>query len=492
MSIFEKYYSKPMGYKTVAIILASLTIILACQEAVAEIKPQQPAPWELSRQTLVSITGESHYSPDEFADALGSPSFLSLVESLKPKATPLIKTFFKTKVHSHLLDLDARFAKENGLGKRNWEIQSYTFTYRSQTVDGREIEMSGRVTFLNNKDGKPHQVKTISLHTHQAFLFPEWAPSQSLMFMPLKALWDSAVIEPDLQKWGINLGIESDGGGSAIHMARQLADCTVAALEIMQQHGVTLEHKGYTTNWGSSQGAVPSLMFAKWYDTQAPQWFKDTLRLKSTFCGEGALDMPEFMEFNYHHPELIDPDFIVLVAYFKAFTPEQLGGYKPEEFVPQWYLDTKIQVNGRDYNLLETTSYFTPIETGPFSKKMASFDQVYSPDMLTKDGEVDLNAPKTRAWLSCLKEYNNLEGWNPAHKVYIAHCPKDDMIPYEVAHNLYKTIKSSNVHMMSVPFPSIIPDGGMNPHLVVSFMVQVYMALVENPADLYQIFKPTR
>jgi hypothetical protein len=421
----------------------------------------------------VSVTGESHYTADEFANALGSPSLFEMVEGLKPKGAQMVKTFFKTAVNSHLL-------------KSGQEIQSYTFTYRSQTVDGREIEMSGRVTFPNNKNGKPHQVKTLSLHTHQAFLYPEWAPSQNLMFMPLKALWNSAVIEPDLQKWGINLAKESDGGGSALHMARQLADCTVAALEIMRQHGVTLKPKGYSTNWGSSQGSVPSLMFAKWYDTEAPQWFKDQIRLKSTFTGEGAIDMPDFMEFNYRHPELIDVEFIVLVGYFKAFTKEQLGGYRPEEFVKQSYLEPTIG----NYSLLETTSYFTPRETGPYSSQMTSYKEVFAPDMLTKDGEVDLNAPKVRAWLECLKEYNNLDGWKPAHQVYIAHCPQDDMIPYEMVHNLYNTIKNKNVHLMSVPYPKLIPGGGMHKHLVVAFMVQVYMALVENPEDLYQAFTP--
>ena len=90
------------------------------------------------------------------------------------------------------------------------------------------------------------------------------------MYVPLKVMWDSVVIEPDLQKWGITHGIEFDGGGSAMHMARQLADCTVAALEIMQQHGVSLAPDGYTTNWGGSQGSMPTLYFDKWYDTEAP------------------------------------------------------------------------------------------------------------------------------------------------------------------------------------------------------------------------------
>ena len=43
--------------------------------------------------------------------------------------------------------------------------------------------------------------------------------------------------------------------------------------------------------------------------------------------------------------------------------------------------------------------------------------------------------------------------------------------------------------MMSVPFPRIMPTCGMNPHLVISFLVQVYMAFAKEPADMYRLFK---
>ena len=472
-------------------------LLLGCQEALSENVPPQEKPWEPSGQTLVDILEESHYTPDEFANALGSPSLMAMLEGMQPKSGPWIKALFKGKVNSLITHLDSRFAKECGrFSKCGWEIQSYTFTYLSETVDSRKITMSGRVTFPNHKvAGKPHQVKTLTLHTHQAFLFPEWAPSKSLMFMPVKAMWDSAVIEPDLQKWGVNFTKEYDGGGSALHMSRQLADCTVAALEVMQQHGVTLAPKGYTNNWGSSQGAVPSLYFAKWYDTEAPQWFKDAVRLKATFCGEGATEWSEFMEFNFQHPEMIDPDLIIMAGYFKGFTPEQLGGYKPEEFVNQWFTDTKLQLEGKEYSFQDVVSYFTPNETAPYSKDLTSFKQVYAPDMLKADGEVDANSPKMRAWLECLHQYNNLEGWTPQHQVYIAHCPVDDMIPYYTAHNVYLNLsnqgKNRNVHMLSVPSYKIIPRKGMSPHLIIAFMVQVNMAFAgENPSDMALLYLP--
>lgn len=482
------------------IIYAGLALLLlTSKEAVSENASPQEKPWELSEHTLVGILEESHYTPREFADALGSPSLMAMAEDLLPKSSPWIKTLFKAQVHSLLPDLDARFAKESGLSfKRSWEIQSYTFTYISETVDGRKITMSGRVTFPNYKEGgRTHQVKTLTLHTHQAFLFPEWAPSQSLMFMPVKAMWDSVVIEPDLQKWGVNFTKEHDGGGSAFHMARQLADCTVAALEVMRQHGVTLAPKGYSNNWGSSQGAVPALYFAKWYDTEAPQWFKDAIRLRATFAGEGATEWSQFMEYNYQHPEMIDPDLVVLAGYFKAFTQEQLGGYKPEEFVNQWFTDTKLAIEGREYPFLDVVSYFTPRETGAYTKTMTSYSQVYAPDMIRADGEVDRNSPKVRAWLDCLHQYNSLEGWTPRHQIYIAHWKQDDMIPYYTAHNQYLTLsdqgKNRNVHMLSVPAFKMIPRKGMSPHLVIAFMVQVNMAFAgEDPSDMTRLYRPVR
>ncbi len=453
--------------------------------------------WELSGRTLESVLSESRYTPRKFANALGSPSFMSLLGSINRLALRGLKAAIKVKVYSHLPRLDRRFAKECGrrrLGKRCWDIQSVTFSYRSQTVDGRDILLSGRVTFLVNKaEGTPHQAKTISLHMHQAFFHEEWAPSRTLMFVPLKVLWDSVVIEPDLQKWGINYGIEYDGGGSSVHMARQLADCIVAALEIMRQHGVSLAPDGYTTNWGSSQNAVPTLYFAKWYDTRAPQWFKDSLRLRATFSAEGAADMPELMKYSYLHPEDIDTNFVLLLAYFKGFSPAQMGGYKPEEFVPRWYQDTTFRVDGREITFQQAVCHHYPQLTDPYFRKMKSFDQVFAPDMLTADGRVDTDSPKVRAWLACLKKYNNLDDWTPAHSVYMAHCPTDDMIPYAEAYKLYRTISRDGrnplVHMLDVPSMRFIPSGGLKPHFIIAFVGLLLMALCENPEDMCRLYK---
>lgn len=456
--------------------------------------------WELSKQSLVSILSEHHYTPGEFAESLGSPSFTALLKGIRSGALPWLKALFRAKVYSHVPRLNRRFAKECGLGffsKRCWEIQSYTFTYRSQTVDERNVILSGRVTFLHHKDASiPHQAKTISLHTHQAFFNPEWAPSRSLMYVPLKVLWDSVIIEPDLQKWGITHGIEFDGGGSAMHTTRQLADCTVAALEIMKQHGVSLAPEGYTTNWGGSQGSMPTLYFDKWYDTEAPKWFKDTLRLRSSFIVEGVSIVPELTKYIYRDAKDFHLKPVTVVGYLKAFTKEQLGGYKPEQFVPQWYNEPKYQVDGQNISFLEAVCHYIPEIMDPVSATIDSFAGLVAPDMLLEDGQVDLDCPKIQAWLACLNKYNDLSGWTPAHSVYIAHSPVDDMLPYKYAYDQYRAISNQGqnplVHMLAVPSMRLVPHGGMNPHFIIAFMGQMMMAFVENPEDMRRLYKTVK
>ena len=451
----------------------------------------------LSKHSLVAVVSQRRFSPGQFLQALGAPSFTGLLRSIQPMALWAFRALLRLKVCAHLPRISRRMAAEAGRAWRAgrcWEIRSCTFTYRSRSVDGRDITLSGRVTFLHHQaDNLPHQARSVSLHMHQAFFSEEWAPSNNLMFAPLKVLWDSVVIEPDLQKWGINYGIEYDGGGSAVHMARQLADCTVAAFEIMQQHGVSLAPDGYTTNWGSSQNAVPTLLFAKWYDTQAPQWFRQALRLRSTFVAEGAAEMTDLMRAIYRDTTNIDTNFILLVAYFKAFSPDQLGGYRPEEFVPQWFIDTTFSINGRNVPFLDAVSHHYPQLTDPYLRQIHSFDQVFAPDMLTPDGQVDCDSPKIKAWLDCLARHNDMTAWTPAHSLYIAHGPADDMIPYETAYNLYRTLSDHGrnplVHMLAVPSMSFLPSGGLRPHFIIAFIGQILMAFAQNPEDMQRFYK---
>ena len=101
---------------------------------------------------------------------------------------------------------------------------------------------------------------------------------------------------------------------------RQLADCVLAALEVMRKHDVTLAPDGYTVNWGSSQNSMAALAFTHYYETEAPAWFQDEVKLRSTFTGEGPYDVP-YMLFNTTPEEFIISR-IILLHYPLAFNEE--------------------------------------------------------------------------------------------------------------------------------------------------------------------------
>ena len=53
---------------------------------------------ELSEKALVSILTESHYAPNEFAEALGAPSMTALLEEMVPGVLPWAQALMKAKV----------------------------------------------------------------------------------------------------------------------------------------------------------------------------------------------------------------------------------------------------------------------------------------------------------------------------------------------------------------------------------------------------------
>ena len=462
-----------------------------------ESKPESFIPDD--SRTLVSILSSSEYTPHEFISKLGSRSFASIINYFSPQIVELGKTLARIKLETHLPALDRDFANEVGTGdddERLWHIESHTFSYRSISSDGREIVLSGRVTFPNNKvDGIPHEVNSLSLHSHQALMSRDWAPSESLMFMPLRSLWNSAVIEPDFQNYGINYGIEYDGHGSPIAMSRQLADCALAALEIMEKHGVTLARDGFTTSWGSSQAAAVPLAFAKYYETQAPEWFRNLIRLKSSYTGEGALELADIIDYYSIHPELLNFSHVYLCRYMSAFSREQLEGYDMKELVSPWLDTTYVSVGGQECSILDAILHYGEMDVGqkPAVKRL---DQIFASDMIAPEGGLDKSSPKSQAFLNCLRTAGNLDDWTPQHPVYIAHCRKDIALPYDYAYNSYLKLSGNNSNPKVKWIDVYAPDGIESliaditgTHIIVSIIMLLNMSCVEEPEDMTLIYK---
>ena len=64
--------------------------------------------------TLVSVLKSASYSPQEFVDNIGTPSYYNLMNYLSPHFSEGIKAFDRIKLQTHLPQLDRDFAAEVG------------------------------------------------------------------------------------------------------------------------------------------------------------------------------------------------------------------------------------------------------------------------------------------------------------------------------------------------------------------------------------------
>lgn len=245
-------------------------------------------PINASTRILLEVIEQNEIAPTEFGEVIGNWPMLSYAGEDFAK---LMKTAMKTAVNNRLPQMDALFKERVGTaedGSRQWKLKRYVFTYKSISgVTGNDTTLVGSVIFPNNTVGTPHQVDVLTLYHHQAYFFEEWLPSHAVTMMALHALHNSAVIEPDAQgaKRGMENLIRENLQGDLT--ALQMADCVLAALEVMRQEGVTLAADGYSNNWGTSLGSVAATGFAQYMENDATPDLQQLFRLRATYIGEG-------------------------------------------------------------------------------------------------------------------------------------------------------------------------------------------------------------
>ena len=245
-------------------------------------------PINASTRTLHDVIERDVYTPQEFGEVVGSWPMLSAAGK---GVADLAKSTLKTIAATRLPQMDALFKETVGTaedGSRQWHIKRCVFTYKSVSgVTGNDTTLVGSVIFPTNTLGKPHQVEVLSLYHHQAFFDNSWLPSHSVTLMGMHALNNFAVIEPDGQGASpdaVKLTKENMRGD---WLALQMADCVLAALEVMRQDNVTLAANVYTNNWGTSLGTVGATGFAQYMENDAAPDLQALFNLRATYIGEG-------------------------------------------------------------------------------------------------------------------------------------------------------------------------------------------------------------
>lgn len=470
-------------------VISFVLLLTACNDN----NDDEPA---IVEEKLENVVRSKYYAPEDFSQEIFSKDYLDnhAMKTLRPALDPL----FDVQTGKQRSDMDNLFREEIGTageGQNHWQIERHTFRYHSLSARGEDIVLSGTVIFPNNTvEGLAHRVQSLTLISAGAgasLTGESKVPPSSL-----RVFFNSAIILPDYQGIGNTIGNEAYCFASSKALVRQLADCAVAACQVMRQRGVAMAKDGYTMNIGISQKAVIPVAFAKWYERSAPQWFRDLLRLKASFVNCGPLDYKSLFWYLSEHPDFNAMLTKGLVASLAAFTPDQIGGYQPEEFMSSLFHDTKVDILGRFISYYDALARYQYNIAGteqnvPATPRLAD---ILAPDMLTADGRLDAESPKTQAFMRVLTEQNDIDGWSPTMPIYFIHCPQDDAIPYESVHDYYYTLSqhgtNPNVHWGDISVPPVsnhllsqIPGAV---HFVSSMYINIKLYLVEDLEDLLE------
>lgn len=445
---------------------------------------------------LSSVVLSAVSTPDEFTETiLPASSFDNPVfRAIRPYVTPMLNA----RIRQQSKALDKLFLDEVGAsarGKDNWQIETWVFTYYSLTSRGEKALLSGTVYFPNNTaDGVDHELSSLTIEALGAAIQSGKENEIKAHHVAMRTFLNTAVIVPDFQGMGYFAGKDVFCYASSTILARQMADCAMAAIELMRQRGVTLAPDGYTQCLGSSQGVAAVMSFAKYYDTEAPQWLRDELKLKSTLLSCGTSDLAGLLRYLSDHPDFDANLSKSVVVSMAALTPQQTGGYQPEEFMADAFHDTQVTLNGEQMSYYEALAkyQYNVLGTEKDMPESRQLSEVMAADMLTADGKMDPASKKTQALLQTLSEQNDIYHWTPVTPLYMVHCPQDNAIPYDAVRKVYEVLSANgtnpNVHWADSNMP-LLPRkllgsirGGI--HAASATLVQLKMWTVENPKDL--------
>jgi len=412
---------------------------------------------------LVDVIKGEKYSPEEFMKVVSPKEQFKELHELFPDLHPMIETTMRIKMLSRLVTLDALFQLEVGCNskhQRQWQMESYVFTYMSKSADGADVLLSGRVTFPNNMvEGVGHEVETLSIFSHPKIPGVSWVPSNNLDIMMLRAFFNSAVIEPDFQGYGVDEGKHKNSAYVPKVTMLQLADCVTAALEVMRQHDVKLAPEGFSENWGGSHTSATTVYFQKYYETEAPAWFRKAVRLRSSFVTTNIRDynVAEIQDITGPEPRSSEA-FRDVITSLTTQSPAQMRGYKISDFLSYRAMTEKV---GDGDNKMTAYQYMTRLIAYPNVTNLAgpiadwTLVDLAAPEMLTANGLYNMSNPKAADMVDIFHNMNDYGDFKPTLPIYLCqhkedeYFTQDDFMTY--CTKLSENGTNPNVHYANIP-----------------------------------------
>ena len=487
-----------MNKKVVSLLCVAFSLIAA--SCIKDPIPVPSNPTTPATGNLVAVNDSAAYSCREFADAVGNCAMFSSLGEEMGAVSNLITPAIRTLVAARQPILDAHFANtlgRSGRQNRQWQLETYSFSYNTISAQGEPIVLSGRVTFPNNTvDSITHVVEGISIYNHPTLFGMHSAPSESFTFGSMRALYNEAVIETDLQGYGIDHDVHIIAPICFQAHGRQIMDCAMAALEVMQRHNVVLDSAGHTTNWGTSHGTASTLAFVKHYDLYATEQQRNALRLEASYVGEGPVDIAAELVYAAQNPEekILTVDFMAGIS---TLSKQQLHGYSSSDLLAPTIYETKVS-NFDDTVRLIDALLFGYVDPRAFvAINSLGFDTMpfMASDMYDANGNIDLDNAKTQVLVQILREQGNWDNWTPQTEIYLSHDIDDDFVPYPVFYNLCRSLHSlapDKVHMFT-PRTRLVANNpiadNIGTHMVLAAEAMVISVMAREPHDVARFLK---
>lgn len=467
-------------------VVAMLMATVACSDD--DEQTTNGTPTYDSGVLAVQELGTDTYRPLQLTNAVAYSDYLTSKGIDQYQWQTLLNGSLNAMMTRRVYWLDSLFHEQHGSPRlvfRHWHIESFCFSYMSKSVTGEMVRLSGRVT-MPVLIGGVHEVSSLSLCINQHLVNQPTAPTAGLTPMAMRATFNSAVIEPDLEGYGVSANRFPCAIAYNV-MASQALDCVKAALLVMKQHGVTLAKDGHTTLWGASLGAPIAAAMTRQYEENMTTEEKKSMNLSAVYCAEGPFNLDD-IAYYWSQNELANAYMARHVAVcLMALPASDLRGHEAKEFFPEWMKNYQVSVGGK------TLTYYDAIVQRP-----VALDQLFklwpdaypkeqlrynlAADMTKEDGSLDFDNDKVQAMLDVLTKYSNWGEWMPVTDIYVTHCTDDDCVPYMQARDFYDAKRSSE-HVFWKPVSTPVLNFGGYVHEKATLSALANMVIYEEPVQ---------
>lgn len=367
-------------------------------------------------------------------------------------------------------------------------FERHRFTYNSTDAEGKPVLLSGSVFFPTNTDAmRRFEVRSLTMFNNPYLVPYDSFAEISGLFVILRVLFNSAVVVPDLEGYGVTYGKRHPVDMGYNCVGHQAVDCELAAMELMAKRGVTMQ-KGYGTyNMGTSRGGFIAMSVHKFLETEASEAVRKAISLKNSYCTGVPFDTFGLLKHYAGGTVPIQVMVANMVGSLYYSCPETFKGVSYNELFSDAYNSSDYALAEYGYTLNELMElmklgYFEFNEVYEMSGIYGTNDML-SPRFFNEYGEVDMDSDLAGIIRKASEENDPSRGWSPQADLLIKHSRNDDIVPFSFALEAYERL---SVGDRGIPNRHVFLEETAVPgHLFSSLEDVLTIAGVEDPAGEY-------